>query len=83
MGSIAAISDNAAGGGGSEKRVDTKCGKKDYRYPNIESTDKSGNKHYHNVGKVNKKGTPPPRERDALDDLRKTSNNTTYTPYNN
>jgi hypothetical protein len=83
MGSIAAISDNAADGGGSERRVDTKGGKKDYRYPEIESTDRSGKKHYHNIGKTNKNGAPPKRERDALDDLQKTGNNTTYTPYNN
>lgn len=57
-----------------------KVGKKDYRYPDIESTDPTGAKHYHNVGKATKKGQPVTRERDALEDLRRTNKETHFWP---
>ncbi len=69
-----------AGGGGPEKRVNTPGGKSAYRYPDIESTDPAGGKHYTNVGRTNQSGKPLPREQNALQDLENTGKSTHFVP---
>ncbi|MCC6962589.1 MAG: RHS repeat-associated core domain-containing protein [candidate division Zixibacteria bacterium] len=69
-----------AGGGGSEKRVNTPSGKKEHRFPDIQSRDPSGNVVYTNVGRTAKNGSPVPRENEALQDLQRTGQTTRFVP---